>query len=85
MLSFAAVASLVVLTAMWGGLTNETAPTPYDSTDVGEPSDDTLGPCGCTDYHTSDCPIRTSAYVPEEMEWYDSPFYGPDDSPEATE
>lgn len=21
--------------------------------------DDTLGPCGCTDYHMADCPTRT--------------------------
>lgn len=28
--------------------------------------DDTLGPCGCTDYHMADCPTRTGyadAYV----------------------
>lgn len=27
-----------------------------------EPVDDdgTLGPCGCTDYHLADCPVRTS-------------------------
>lgn len=24
-----------------------------------EEVDDTLGPCGCTDYHLADCPTRT--------------------------
>ena len=32
----------------------------------GSEDDDTLGPCGCTDYHMSDCPTRTGYGV---MEW----------------
>ena len=25
-----------------------------------EEAEQTLGPCGCTDYHMADCPIRTA-------------------------
>lgn len=38
--------------------------------------DGTLGPCGCTDYHMADCPIRTGArdamYAGEDDQdrWY---------------
>ena len=30
--------------------------------DSPEPDDDTLGPCGCTDYHMADCPTRTDGW-----------------------
>ncbi len=34
----------------------------------------TLGPCGCTDYHMGDCSLVTSAYreiEPIEQNWWD--------------
>jgi len=30
--------------------------------------DDTLGPCGCTDYHLADCPTRTGGSA--GADWY---------------
>lgn len=30
-----------------------------------------LGPCGCVDYHMSDCPIRTGGTAVDEGDWYD--------------
>ena len=33
---------------------------PAHPTCQGEHEDDTLGPCGCVDYHMADCPTRTS-------------------------
>lgn len=47
-----------------------------------EEENDTLGPCGCVDYHMADCPTRTgySDYL-NEMEtrsdqdaWYDMDY-----------
>jgi hypothetical protein len=26
---------------------------------LGDLNEDTLGPCGCVDYHLADCPLRT--------------------------
>ncbi len=36
--------------------------------------DETLGSCGCTDYHMADCPTRTTYYGGEDwggMDLYD--------------
>lgn len=30
--------------------------------------DDTLGPCGCTDYHMADCPLVTSRWEQDDSE-----------------
>lgn len=30
---------------------------------------DTLGPCGCTDYHMSDCPTRGGSVAPADDDW----------------
>ena len=36
---------------------------------------ESLGPCGCTDYHMADCPTRTGSYdYYAEAERYD-PYY----------
>lgn len=36
--------------------------------------DDTLGPCGCTDYHMADCPLRTGSS--DYGDWDDhDPYY----------
>jgi len=35
-----------------------------------ESDDETLGPCGCTDYHMSDCPTRTDSHTFREYEPY---------------
>ena len=38
-----------------------------------EEVDDTLGPCGCVDYHMADCPTRTGyADSFDQDDWYDS-------------
>lgn len=47
---------------------NARAPQPPDSDH--EDDDETLGSCGCVDYHMADCPTRTAAYSPDP---YDSP------------
>jgi hypothetical protein len=35
--------------------------------------DDTLGPCGCRDYHMADCPTRTPVHddAPDPGDYYD--------------
>lgn len=33
-------------------------------------NDDSLGPCGCVDYHMADCPLRTSSADLEFEEIY---------------
>jgi len=38
-----------------------------DDQDERNEDDYTLGPCGCTDYHMADCPIRTG-------DGYDDPY-----------
>lgn len=40
-----------------------------------EADDETLGACGCTDYHMADCPTRTDSFRPYEP--FD--FYPEDD------
>lgn len=48
--------------------------------EMGEPEsddDETLGPCGCVDYHTADCPTRTGSHdywSSHEFREYD-PYY----------
>jgi hypothetical protein len=32
--------------------------------EVEPPEPDTLGPCGCVDYHVADCPTLTERYAP---------------------
>lgn len=36
--------------------------------------DETSLPCGCTDYHLADCPLRTGSYSPDpgdqSDDWY---------------
>jgi len=44
--------------------------------------DDTLGPCGCTDYHMADCNLITDRFSYDEPP---EPFDGPDDDPRAFE
>lgn len=37
----------------------------------GKEDSETLGNCGCVDYHMADCPIRTSTYDMESLEeWW---------------
>lgn len=46
---------------------------------------DTLGPCGCTDYHMSDCPTRTGGSViftgDDQDDWYRDDYYYSADDP----
>lgn len=49
--------------------------------DSSEPEqDESLGPCGCTDYHMADCPTRTDSFRPyEPFDFYDddrNPVFG---------
>lgn len=59
--------------------------TKFDITRKDEPDDegttaedDTLGNCGCVDYHMSDCPLRTAAYdsmnEPDPDDFYDRDY-----------
>jgi len=52
-----------------------------------EDDDDTLGPCGCTDYHMADCPTRTGGTGRTAEDWYArlsrpgyDPYYDEDDA-----
>lgn len=38
------------------------------------PDEDTLGPCGCTDYHLADCPLVTGRDYPPDAD-YDGPMW----------
>lgn len=42
--------------------------------------DETLGSCGCTDYHMADCPTRTDSFRPYDPTGFDFDPY--DDQPE---
>jgi len=33
-------------------------------------TEDALGPCGCVDYHYSDCPLRTAAVDKLDLQEY---------------
>lgn len=41
--------------------------------------DDTLGPCGCVDYHMADCDLKTGGSViftgDDPDDWYDRDLY----------
>lgn len=34
--------------------------------DTNHEQDETLGPCGCVDYHMADCPTRSNSITPVE-------------------
>lgn len=40
-----------------------------------ETNPDALGPCGCVDYHMSDCPLRTAAIDSYSQQEYNRDRY----------
>ena len=36
-----------------------------------EEASDTLGPCGCTDYHMADCSVVTGDYGEADDRWWE--------------
>jgi hypothetical protein len=55
--------------------------TPRNGTHQDLVDDETLGPCGCTDYHMADCHLGNAGAGADYMtyeDWYES-YDGPDE------